>query len=298
MTKHWLALASLLLAAPVVRADDGPRVADERIVLHTTVGDLVLALYPDVAPQTVEQLLNLTRLGVYDTVPFYRIDPAFLVQLANAQSRTVPMTPEQSAAIHRLPAEFSGLRHRRGTVSIAHEDNDPNSGETSFSILLIDAPHLDGKYTIAGRLERGEDVLDAMSRVPRDSQNRPLSPVEVERAEVMTGEQLAGMTLRGPTAQKGDELPSLAMVKMCGALVFVGLVVFLLAGRVFPPQAGSMGLLVVLTGGFGLFLSLMPRARASEHLAVGLFLGVLALFKLMSWFERPQPPPQQVIRNK
>src|SRR5262249_1517462 len=90
------------------RADEPP-LAPPRIVLHTTLGDLVLALYPTVAPKHVEQVLRLVRLGVYDGTFFYRVDPSFLAQISTAQTRPQPLTPEQAAAIHPLPAEFSDL---------------------------------------------------------------------------------------------------------------------------------------------------------------------------------------------
>ncbi|HJT79047.1 MAG TPA: peptidylprolyl isomerase, partial [Gemmataceae bacterium] len=145
-----LTAAALLAAVLPARAEAPPRLAPERVVLRTVAGDVVLALYADVAPGHVHQILKLVRLGAYDGTHFCRIDPTFVAQISTAYDRLSPLTPEQRAAIHPLKAEFSGLRHRRGTLSMARDDGKPDSAETSFSVLLADAPHLDGKYTVFG----------------------------------------------------------------------------------------------------------------------------------------------------
>src|SRR5437764_1997141 len=102
-------LVLLALAGPAAGA------GDERVVLHTACGDLVLTLYPDVAPRHAGQFLKLVRLGVYDGTHFHRIDPGFVAQNAGAYDRRELLTPEQQAAVHKLPAEFSTIPHRRGT---------------------------------------------------------------------------------------------------------------------------------------------------------------------------------------
>src|SRR5262249_52345369 len=112
MRVSLVSLAGLLVAAVPVPADQpSPRLAPERIVLHTPAGDAVLALYPDIAPRHVEQILRLVRLGAYDSTHFFRVIPNFVVQLSIVQDRTLPLTAEQRAAIQRIPAEFSSLSH-------------------------------------------------------------------------------------------------------------------------------------------------------------------------------------------
>src|SRR6185369_7440944 len=86
--------------------------------------------------------------------------------------------------------EFSSIRHVRGVLSMAREDADINSAETSFSILLGPAPHLDGKYTVFGRLEAGEAVLEEMVKVPRGALMRPVTRLDVTRAEVIPASEL------------------------------------------------------------------------------------------------------------
>src|SRR5262249_17962019 len=128
-----------------------PEKAGPRVIFHTVAGDLVFALYPKAAPETVEQFLLLTRNGVYDTTHFRRLEPGFVLQTGIADDRTTPLSPWQRELIHKLHGEYGAdVRHKRGVLSLARPDNDPDGGETSFSILLRDAPHMDGKYTVFG----------------------------------------------------------------------------------------------------------------------------------------------------
>jgi cyclophilin family peptidyl-prolyl cis-trans isomerase len=284
-------LVLLALAGPAVGA------GDERVVLHTACGDLVLVLYPDVAPRHAEQFLKLVRLGVYDSTHFHRIHPGFVAQNAGAFDRHAPLTPEQAAAVHKLPAEFSTIPHRRGTLSMARADDDPDSAETSFSILLGDAPHLDGKYTVFGHVESGWEVLDEMVRVPRKD-TAPLGRVEVYRAEVVDPAALAAMTLAGPRplAAATSAQPATGVVELLRAqsiaaglalLVGVGVAVFYVYPRVRPSVQRSLVLVLVLIGGFLLLVLLTPEAHRHQWLAGLLFLGLLGMFNLMSRFETP-----------
>ncbi len=265
---------------------EAPRVARERVVLRTNVGDMVLALYPEVAPRHTEQLLKLVRMGVYDGVDFFRVESSFVAQLSDARYKQPAPSPEQAAAIHPLQAEFSQLRHRRGTLSMARHDGRPDTGETSFSILLGDAPHLDGQYTVFGHLENGADVLDLIERVARRG-NRPVMPLVVRRAEVVESpEALAALSLR--RAGFYDEgVGALGRYVTWGALaaILCGLLLFALSGRRAPVAVGSAGLLLVLVSAFGLFAAYVPRAGSSHWLGFALFLGVPVLFKLMNRFE-------------
>jgi cyclophilin family peptidyl-prolyl cis-trans isomerase len=282
---------------------DSPRLADERVLLRTNRGDLVLALYPDVAPAHVAQILKLVRLGVYDSTWFFRIDPRFVVQLASAQTRRFPLTAEQQAAIRKLPAELSNLVHRPGRVSMARHDGDLNSAETSFSFLLTRAPHLDGKYTVFGELEWGNAVLVALAMSPRDAQNRPLREIIVEKALVKTAAEIDRMraagelqqvvplprdatTLGQPTADRADRI----VMAGIGLMMLLSLLGFLAAGRIPPHRASAFSLLTILTGAFFLIRGTTPHAPGDNVLATGVFFGMVALFKLMNRFEGTRPP--------
>jgi cyclophilin family peptidyl-prolyl cis-trans isomerase len=182
-------------------AKKGAPVGDERILLRTNRGDLVVGLYESIAPNHATQIRKLVRLGVYDTTTLFRVEPGYLVQITDAQNRKTPLTSEQRKAIARIPAELSKLPHRKGTVSMARRQA-LDSAETSFSFMLGRAPDLDGEYTVIGELEFGQPLLDQIAREPRDHMNRPLTPIMVEQALVKTGAEIAQLRasgeLRGP----------------------------------------------------------------------------------------------------
>jgi cyclophilin family peptidyl-prolyl cis-trans isomerase len=267
-----------------------PRLSAERIVLRTNVGDMVLALYPDVAPRHTEQLLKLARLGVFDGVNFFRVESAFVAQLSDARYKQPTPLPEQLEAIHPLTAEFSALKHRRGTLSMARYDDRPDSGETSFSILLGDAPHLDGKYTVFGQLESGQDVLDLIARATTDERHQPLRQIVVRRAEVLDSpEALAQLSLR-PAGYYDERLEWVKGYMPWGglAVALCGLLLFVLSRRFVPAALGSVGLLLVMVAFFGLYVAYVPRAHLSQWTAVVLFFSVPVFFKLMNRFEGPR----------
>ena len=195
------AVCLVLLAPPAVRAD-GPRWSDERVVVHTDAGDIVFALYPEVAPEHVKQFLRLVRLGCYDHTVFMRLEPGFVMQLGEVhqcRNTSYPLSESQLKAIHPIPAEFSQtLKHRRGVLSMAREDGKPDSATTSFSIILGDGKavsHLDGQYTIFGEVAYGMDVVDKLTLVPPlfidpHSAPLPMIPLDVEKMEVVDSKNL------------------------------------------------------------------------------------------------------------
>jgi cyclophilin family peptidyl-prolyl cis-trans isomerase len=145
-----------------------------------------------VAPKHAAQIRKLVRLGVYDTTTIYRVEPGFVAQVVNAQNRQQRLTPEQHAAITPIPAEFSKLQHRAGVVSMARDDDDPNSAETSFSFMLGRAKELDGKFTIIGEVEFGQPLLTLIAKEPRVG-TRPATAIVIEKALVKTGAEIDKM---------------------------------------------------------------------------------------------------------
>ena len=189
-------LGSVALAAG--RAAAAPTVGPDRIVLQTTAGDVVLELYPDVAPKAVAHVLALARAGAFDGTDFFRVVPGFVEQLDVNQRTTALPAAAQTLAAQTVPLEASAaLHHVRGVLSLAHYDGKPDSGGPSFSILLGTQPTLDGKYTIFGDVAEGMDVVDEIAAVPL-SGSRPVVPIVVQHAVVTDTAGLAAMTIRGP----------------------------------------------------------------------------------------------------
>jgi cyclophilin family peptidyl-prolyl cis-trans isomerase len=174
-----------------------PAVGDERVVFHTNRGDVVFGLYDTVAPKHAAQIRKLVRAGVYDSTTIFRIEPGFVAQVTNAQNRQKPLSKEQHQVITAIPAELSRLKHRPGMLSMAHDDDDVNSAETSFSFMLGKAPELDGKYTIIGEVLWGQPLLAMIAKDPTDGRKRPFTPIVIEKAEVKTAQEIAGMQAAG-----------------------------------------------------------------------------------------------------
>jgi hypothetical protein len=188
---------------------------------------------------------------------------------------------------------------------MAHQDNQPDSGETSFSILLGDAPHLDGNYTIFGHVESGMDVVEELIKVPCNG-NRPLTRLEVTKAEVADYPSALGRmnltkahALAPPSPSPPapvptpEERPSLADwdgIPMAAGTLFMmacGLVGFFCAKRLSPRIILSLHLVSVFIGSFVLMSLLVPIAHYYPLMCMGVFFGFLGLLKLMGRFENP-----------
>ena len=170
---------------------------DERILLRTNRGDLVLALYPDVAPRTRAQILKLVRLGVYDSTRFHRVEPGFVVQLTNAQNRKQPLSPEQRQAIVKLPAEFSALPHRAGrAVDGPREQRPQQRRDVVLDPAAARPPTSTANTRCSARSSGALPLLGLVAAEPRNEQNPPLHELVVESAVVKTDAEIAAMIAR------------------------------------------------------------------------------------------------------
>jgi cyclophilin family peptidyl-prolyl cis-trans isomerase len=282
-----------------------PEVARERIVFTTDYGHLVFALYPAVAPKHVAQLLKLTQLGAYESTHAYRIIPNFIVQFADVKNRLHPLNAEQYEADRKIPGEFSTtLRHAKGVLSMARWD-DPDSATSSFSILLADAPHLDGKYTIFGRLESGGTTVNKILGVPRNGES-PKAKIVVRSALVVhdidawyqTHPRDPPETIGAPIPQKLPEEASATsgdaenppgsldwLAYLVATVLFISVMTFFLYERLDKRQLLSLHMLNGLIAAFVLFIVMVPVGHAQPWVAGLLFIALPALFKFMNRFE-------------
>jgi len=263
------ALLALLFAVP-----QEPVLHKSRVVLRTSKGDLVVALYPEIAPRHVEHFLKLVREEYYEGTRFGHVTKGFILRHAGYVERLRPLTKAQEdIGKIRLPAEFSLQHHVRGAVSMMRDTDDPDSGGVFFAILLGDAPQMDGKYTIFGRVVSGMEVLDALEAVEVGPGFIPKLPLNLHHAFIE------------------GEIRDLPLF-VGGAMIVLGLSAFLLSGRVLHRYAGSIGLAVVISGFFIGFVAATPRiveaGERRETLALIVFVSLLALFKLMNKFESPR----------
>ncbi|CAL5338446.1 unnamed protein product [Camellia sinensis] len=163
----WIAYGFIFFSLLFVAIAQDPELGSSRVVFQTNYGDIEFGFYPTVAPQTVEHIFKLVRLGCYNTNHFFRVDKGFVAQVADVVGgRTVPMNEEQKVEADKtVVGEFSDVKHVRGILSMGRYA-DPNSAASSFSMLLGDAPHLDGQYAIFGKVTRGDETLRKLEQLP------------------------------------------------------------------------------------------------------------------------------------
>ncbi len=153
------------------------------VTLETTLGTLKVKMEPDWAPETVRNFLKLVSSGWYDGTAFHRIVKGFVVQGGMAAGRASGTDHPADRWVHDLKAEFRpDVKHTRGIISMAHSE-DPNSANTSFFLVLGDAPHLDGNFAAFGRVVDGLDVLAAFEKEDVDGET-PKRRLELVSAHI------------------------------------------------------------------------------------------------------------------
>ena len=150
-------------------------------------GDVMkLELYPDIAPNTVANFVELANAGFYDGLIFHRVIPGFMIQGGDPQGTGM------GGPGYTIKGEFArngfrqnNLRHTRGVLSMARSMM-PNSAGSQFFIMHADAPHLDGDYAAFGRVIEGMDAVDAIAGTPTGFQDRPVQEQRIKKATVET----------------------------------------------------------------------------------------------------------------
>lgn len=154
-----------------------------QVVLKTSLGNITLGFFPDVAPEHVRNFLRLCQMGFYNHTAWHRVVRNFVIQGGDMGSRNPPLQMAESTGIRRLQPEFSKLKHVAGIVSMARGEA-LDSAETSFFICLAPQPVLDNKYTIFGKVLSGMDVVAKISNVPLEG-STPRERVEVIGTEIL-----------------------------------------------------------------------------------------------------------------
>ena len=142
--------------------------------INTNYGDIVIELNPQVAPKTVANFVKLADSGFYDGTIFHRIISTFVIQGGDPNTKDKPPgTWGTGGPGYSIDAEFSSLKHTKYVVSMAR-GTDINSAGSQFFIVTGDAPFLDGKYTIFGKVIQGQDVVDKIAALQTDQLDRPI----------------------------------------------------------------------------------------------------------------------------
>jgi peptidyl-prolyl cis-trans isomerase B (cyclophilin B) len=167
---------------------DGPH--PTATILIAGHDSIVIELYPELAKETVDNFAKLAESGFYEGTTFHRVIPDFMIQGGDPNSKDDnPDNDGQGGPEHKINDEFHDAPHVRGVLSMANTGH-RNSGGSQFFILQADAPHLDGKHAIFGRVRAGMDVVDGITLVETDrygrwgAMNRPVEDVVIEKVTV------------------------------------------------------------------------------------------------------------------
>ncbi|PYE86827.1 peptidylprolyl isomerase [Phyllobacterium leguminum] len=143
---------------------------ENTLVLETTKGQVVIELFPDMAPGHVARIKELARENAYDGVVFHRVIDGFMAQTGDVKFGKTGGTDFNPARAGMggstkpdLAAEFSNTKHTRGTCSMARSQS-PNSANSQFFICFTDAPWLDRQYSVWGQVIEGMDNVDKIKK--------------------------------------------------------------------------------------------------------------------------------------
>jgi peptidyl-prolyl cis-trans isomerase B (cyclophilin B) len=148
--------------------------------MHTNHGPIVLELHDDDAPKTVDNFLKLSRDGYYDGLTFHRIIPDFMIQGG------CPQGTGTGGPGYEFEDEINDHKIMRGALAMANRGPNTN-GSQFFIVTTPEAPWLDGKHTVFGRVDSGLETVDAIEAVETGAGDRPVEPVVIERVEVHEG---------------------------------------------------------------------------------------------------------------
>ena len=149
-------------------------------------GDVMKAeLYPDVAPNTVNNFISLVKKGFYDGLIFHRVIAGFMIQGGD------PEGSGMGGPGYSIKGEFNyngvenNLKHSRGVLSMARAQH-PDSAGSQFFIMHEDSPHLDGAYAAFGKVTEGLDVVDKIAAMRTDWNDRPMKEQKIKKMTAET----------------------------------------------------------------------------------------------------------------
>jgi cyclophilin family peptidyl-prolyl cis-trans isomerase len=152
---------------------------DYQVKFETSMGDITLDLWPDVAPGHCKNILGLASIGFYDNLIFHRVIEGFVIQ-GGCPSRNGTGGPG-----YQIEAEFNSKPHDAGVLSMARSQN-PNSAGSQFFLCLGRVPYLDNQYTAFGKTadQASLDVVMKIGSVPTGAGDKPVEDVVIKKATV------------------------------------------------------------------------------------------------------------------
>ena len=152
--------------------------ARPKATIETSKGRIVIELYKDQAPKTVENFVTLAKKGFYNGIIFHRVIPSFMVQTGD------PTGTGRGGPGYTFADEFAPDLHHDGPGVLSMANAGPNTNGSQFFITLAATPWLDGKHAIFGHVIEGQNVVEQIAAVPRGANDRPLEDVPIKQVTV------------------------------------------------------------------------------------------------------------------
>lgn len=160
--------------------------ANPVVTIKMAGGDIMKAeLYPDIAPNTVNNFISLVKKGYYNGLIFHRVIRGFMIQGGCPEGIGTGGPGYNIKGEFRQNGFTNDLAHTRGVLSMARAMH-PDSAGSQFFIMHQDSPHLDGAYAAFGKITEGMDVVDKIAGTATDFQDRPLEEQKMEEVSVDT----------------------------------------------------------------------------------------------------------------
>ena len=153
--------------------------SEQQAIIRTNLGDITLKFFPEVAPNHVNNFIELAKKGFYNGTTFHRVVPKFVIQGGDPNSKNPDRSKHgMGGPGYQVKAEFNKKPHRRGTLSMARSAHRDSAG-SQFFICVADIPSLDGQYTAFGEVVKGIEVVDKIVSQPRDGNDNPKDRIEM-----------------------------------------------------------------------------------------------------------------------
>jgi len=175
-----IAIAALLIIVGQTSVEAAE--PENMLLLELKDGTVVIELFPQLAPNHVKRIKQLVREGYYDGKTWHRVIDGFMAQGGS------PAGDGQGGTGQKLNAEASDEKHVPGILSMART-SDPNSADAQFFIVLADAPHLDGRYTVWGRVFSGMEFVEKIKKGDRNNNGSVTNPDTIISMKVQADAQ-------------------------------------------------------------------------------------------------------------
>jgi cyclophilin family peptidyl-prolyl cis-trans isomerase len=268
-------VVTALVAASPVHAYTPPE-TNTRIVVTTSEGTLLVALAPENAPEHVKQFMLALQDKNFAGAPVARVSPQFYVQLVGQLGR---------AQLAGLPVERLKVGNVHGAMSV-YDSGNPGDIPT-LSFFLVTSHQVDDDYTSIGFVEAGMSVLQKMADTPTAGDHQPTKGLSIKEIHIASDEEKAKLRQAEQVPQPSEGTALLAAVFILAFAAFIAAAISAFRDRLARQWVTSLWLMVALLVFFAIWVAIGSSGLKSPPLAILLFGGAIAMFRLMGRFERP-----------